>query len=49
VAIGGINKDNAAEVMAAGANSLAVIRAVVQAEAPEEAARQLVDIVEAQK
>jgi thiamine-phosphate pyrophosphorylase len=48
VAIGGINKDNAAEVMAAGADSLAVIRAVVQAEAPEEAARQLVDIVEAQ-
>ena len=49
VAIGGINKDNAAEVLAAGADSLAVIRAVVQAEAPEEAARQLVDIVEAQK
>lgn len=49
VAIGGINKNNAAEVMAAGASSLAVIRAVVQAEAPEEAARQLVDIVEAQK
>ena len=49
VAIGGINKDNAAEVMAAGADSLAVIRAVVQAEAPEEAARQLIDIVEAQK
>jgi len=48
VAIGGINKDNAAEVMAAGADSLAVIRAVVQAEAPEEAARQLVDIVEVQ-
>jgi thiamine-phosphate pyrophosphorylase len=49
VAIGGINKDNAAEVLAAGADSLAVIRAVVQAENPEKAARQLVDIVEAQK
>jgi len=49
VAIGGINKDNAAEVLAAGADSLAVIRAVVQAEAPEEAAQQLVDIVEAQR
>ena len=49
VAIGGINKDNAAEVIAAGADSVAVIRAVVQARAPEKATRQLVDIVEAQR
>ena len=48
VAIGGITKDNAAEVMAAGADSVAVIRAVVQAEAPEEAARQIVTRIEAQ-
>ena len=47
LAIGGINKDNAAEVMAAGADSVAVISAVLQAEAPEEAARQIVDRLEA--
>lgn len=43
VAIGGINKDNAAEVMAAGVNSVAVISAVLEAESPEEAARQIID------
>jgi len=49
VAIGGINKENAAAVMAAGADSIAVIRAVVQAEAPEKAAREIVNIIEASK
>ena len=49
VAIGGITKDNAAEAMAAGADAVAVISAVVQAEAPEEAARQIVDRLELQK
>jgi len=49
VAIGGITKDNAAEVMAAGADAVAVISAVLQAEAPEEAARQIIDRLEAQK
>jgi len=49
VAIGGINKDNAAEVMAAGADSVAVISAILQAESPEKAARQIVDRLEAQK
>ena len=48
VAIGGITKDNAAEVMAAGADSVAVISAVVQAKAPEEAARQIATRIEAQ-
>ena len=48
VAIGGITKDNAAEVMVAGADSVAVISAVVQAKAPEEAARQIVTRIEAQ-
>jgi len=43
VAIGGINKDNAAEVMTAGANSVAVISAVLDAESPEEAAQQLIE------
>jgi thiamine-phosphate diphosphorylase len=46
VAIGGINKENAAAVMAAGADAIAVIRAVVQAEAPDKAARELANIIE---
>jgi thiamine-phosphate pyrophosphorylase len=41
VAIGGITKDNAAEVIAAGASSVAVISAILQAKSPEEAARQI--------
>ncbi len=49
VAIGGINKDNAAEVIAAGADSVAVISAVLDAEAPKEAAREIVDKLEALK
>ena len=49
VAIGGINQDNAAEIIAAGADSLAVISAILQADSPEEAARQIVDKIEAQK
>ncbi len=47
VAIGGINKDNAAEVIAAGADSVAVISAILQADSPEEAARQIVARLEA--
>jgi len=43
VAVGGINQDNATEVVAAGADAVAVISAVLQAEAPKEAARQLAD------
>jgi len=46
VAIGGITMDNAAEVIAAGADSVAVISAVLEAEAPEEAARQIVTKLE---
>jgi len=42
VAIGGITKDNAAEVIAAGADSVAVIGAILQAESPREAAQQLI-------
>jgi len=49
VAIGGITQDNAAEVMAAGADAVAVIRAILQAESPEEAARQIVARLEPQK
>jgi thiamine-phosphate pyrophosphorylase len=46
VAIGGINRDNVAEVIAAGADSVSVISAVVSANDPEEAARQIVDRLE---
>ena len=42
VAIGGINRDNVGEVMAAGADAVAVISAVVGAEDVAQAARQLV-------
>lgn len=48
VAIGGITKDNAAEVMAAGADSVAIIRAITQVESPEEATRQIVTRLESQ-
>lgn len=46
VAIGGINEDNVAEVMAAGADAVAVIGAVVAAPDPEQAARRLVSRME---
>jgi len=49
VALGGITKDNAPEVIAAGADSVAVISAVLGAESPEEAARQIVDSLEKDK
>ncbi len=49
VAIGGITKDNAAEVIAAGASSIAVISAILQAESPEEAAQQIVARLETPK
>jgi len=48
VAIGGITKDNAAEVIAAGSSSVAVISAVLQTESPQEAAKQIVARLEAQ-
>jgi len=49
VAIGGINKDNVAEVVAAGADLVAVISAILQAEDVEEAARQIIAACEAGK
>jgi thiamine-phosphate pyrophosphorylase len=49
VAIGGINKDNAGEVAAAGADGVAVISAILGAEDVEGAARQLVKAFEAGK
>jgi len=49
VAIGGITRDNATEVIAAGADSVAVISAILQAESPEEAAQQIVARLEVPK
>ncbi|MFH1662741.1 MAG: thiamine phosphate synthase [Chloroflexota bacterium] len=43
VAIGGINLNNAEEVLAAGADSIAVISAIMQADSPKEATRQIID------
>ena len=43
VAIGGVDVDNIAEVIGAGADSVAVISAVLTADSPETAARCLVD------
>ncbi|MDP2729478.1 MAG: thiamine phosphate synthase [Dehalococcoidales bacterium] len=43
VAIGGITKDNTPEVIAAGADSVAVISAVLSAESPEKASREIAD------
>ena len=42
VAIGGINKNNVAEVLAAGADSVAVISAILGTEDVEEATRQII-------
>jgi len=46
VAIGGITKDNVHEVMATGANSVAIISAILQAKDIEVATRQIVDKLE---
>ncbi|MFC1892975.1 thiamine phosphate synthase [Chloroflexota bacterium] len=48
VAIGGITRDNAAEALAAGSSSVAVISAVLQAEDIESATRDIVDKLEIQ-
>lgn len=45
-AIGGINRDNAAEVIKAGADSIAVISALTAAENVEEAARELRSVID---
>jgi thiamine-phosphate pyrophosphorylase len=49
VAIGGIAVNNITEVMAAGADSIAVISAVLGAASPENAARQMAAKIEAGK
>jgi thiamine-phosphate pyrophosphorylase len=47
VAIGGINQDNAADVMAAGASAVAVISAALKVEDMARAARQLAEAIKA--
>ena len=49
VAIGGITLDNAAEVMSADADSIAVISAVLGANDPEKATRKIIEQLEAKK
>ncbi len=49
VAIGGITRDNAAEVMIAGADAVAVISAVLQTDDVEEATRQIISKLEGKK
>jgi thiamine-phosphate pyrophosphorylase len=41
VAIGGINNTNAASILQAGANGIAVVSAICSANDPQEAAREL--------
>lgn len=43
VAIGGINRHNVEEVLAAGADSVAIISAIMQAESPREETKQIID------
>jgi thiamine-phosphate pyrophosphorylase len=49
VAIGGINKDNVSGVVTAGADSVAIISAILQAEDIEAAARQIANKLESQQ
>ncbi len=45
VAIGGLKRDNAAEVVESGADGIAVVSAIVAAEDPEKAARDLLAVI----
>jgi thiamine-phosphate pyrophosphorylase len=47
VAIGGIDRTNAAKVIAAGADGVAVVSAICAAPAPRDAARELAGLVAA--
>lgn len=49
VGIGGINLANAKDIVDAGANGISVVSAIMSAESPEKAARELKDIVEEAK
>lgn len=49
VGIGGLNRDNAAEVVRSGADGIAVVSAIVAADDPELAARELKDVIDGAK
>jgi len=49
IAIGGIGPSNAADVLTAGANGIAVVSAICSAASPEEAARRLMDLIRLQR
>lgn len=49
VGIGGLNRDNAAEVVRNGADGVAVVSAIVAADDPEVAARELKDVIDGAK
>jgi thiamine-phosphate pyrophosphorylase len=49
VAIGGITRDNAAAVVAAGADGIAVISAIMNADDPGEAYRAVADALQSQR
>jgi thiamine-phosphate pyrophosphorylase len=49
LAIGGLNKGNAGEVLAAGAERIVVLRAIAEADDPEGAARELRELLDARE
>jgi thiamine-phosphate pyrophosphorylase len=49
VGIGGLNRDNAAEVIRNGADGVAVVSAIVAADDPEAAAKELKHLIEEAK
>ena len=49
VAIGGLNKENAAQIVRAGADGLAIVSAICAAPDPEKSSRELRQIIDAEK
>lgn len=49
VGVGGLNKDNCADVIRSGADGVAVVSAIVSADDPEKAARELREIIQQAK
>ena len=49
VAIGGMNAATIGDIMAAGADGVAVVSAIVSADSPEKAAQQLKQIIDSKR